>query len=233
MTSEALALKVDEQLSLIQNLGRLSSKSYVPTDADVLQSRLRTSGITETVFELHQFNYHVFDVEGERSGRKKWVHVFEEIDNLVFVVPLSGYDQCLIEDKTAVCILIISRTFLAATDGAYQIQMQEALSLFRSILGLSWFKRIQITLLFTKLDLFKEKIKRKALSDLFPEYTGPNGDASAALAFITHKFLSLNQDANRKLEARYVDTRDTERVRVFLEDLERRILEDKRHVWGI
>lgn len=44
----------------------------------------------------------MFDVGGQRSERKKWVHCFEGVHCLMFIAALSGYDQCLVEDKTAV-----------------------------------------------------------------------------------------------------------------------------------
>lgn len=90
------------QQSYYANIDRLFSKDYLPSDQDVLRSRLRTTGITETLFELGQLNYHMFDVGGQRSERKKWVHCFEGVHCLMFVAALSGYDQCLVEDKTAV-----------------------------------------------------------------------------------------------------------------------------------
>ncbi len=88
--------------SYYANIDRLFAKDYLPSDQDVLRSRLRTTGITETLFELGQLNYHMFDVGGQRSERKKWVHCFEGVHCLMFVAALSGYDQCLVEDKTAV-----------------------------------------------------------------------------------------------------------------------------------
>lgn len=48
----------------------------------------------------------MFDVGGQRSERKKWIHCFENVTALLFVVAISGYDQCLVEDKDAVCSLI-------------------------------------------------------------------------------------------------------------------------------
>ena len=90
-------------LSYYASIDRLFSRDYVPNDQDVLRSRLRTTGITETLFELGQLNYHMFDVGGQRSERKKWIHCFEGVHCLMFVAALSGYDQCLVEDKTAVC----------------------------------------------------------------------------------------------------------------------------------
>ena len=44
----------------------------------------------------------MLDVGGQRSERKKWIHCFENVTGILFVVAISGYDQCLVEDKDAV-----------------------------------------------------------------------------------------------------------------------------------
>ena len=95
-------------ISYYNSIDRLFAPGYLPTDQDVLRSRLRTTGITETLFELGQLNYQMFDVGGQRSERKKWVHCFEGVHCLMFVAALSGYDQCLVEDKTAVSPLLVT-----------------------------------------------------------------------------------------------------------------------------
>ena len=59
-------------------------------------------GITETIFDLGQLTYRMFDVGGQRSERKKWIHCFENVTCLLFLVAISGYDQCLVEDKDGV-----------------------------------------------------------------------------------------------------------------------------------
>jgi hypothetical protein len=46
----------------------------------------------------------MFDVGGQRSERKKWIHCFENVNALLFLVAISGYDQCLAEDKDGVSI---------------------------------------------------------------------------------------------------------------------------------
>jgi guanine nucleotide-binding protein subunit alpha len=46
----------------------------------------------------------MFDVGGQRSERKKWIHCFENVNALMFLVAISGYDQCLAEDKDGVRI---------------------------------------------------------------------------------------------------------------------------------
>lgn len=47
-------------------------------------------------------NFRMMDVGGQRSERKKWIHCFEGVQCLLFMVALSGYDQCLVEDQSAV-----------------------------------------------------------------------------------------------------------------------------------
>lgn len=42
------------------------------------------------------------DVGGQRSERKKWIHCFQDVTAIIFVVALSEYDLGLAEDQTTV-----------------------------------------------------------------------------------------------------------------------------------
>jgi guanine nucleotide-binding protein subunit alpha len=90
--------------SFINDVDRLWAPDWIPSDQDVLRSRLRTTGITETIFDLGKLTYRMFDVGGQRSERKKWIHCFENVHCLLFLVAISGYDQCLVEDKDGVSL---------------------------------------------------------------------------------------------------------------------------------
>lgn len=48
---------------------------------------------------------------GQRSERKKWIHCFENVTALLFLVAISGYDQCLVEDKDAVYFTAVPEAF--------------------------------------------------------------------------------------------------------------------------
>ena len=89
----------------MEDIDRIWADGYIPNDQDLLRSRLRTTGITETIFDLGQLTYRMFDVGGQRSERKKWIHCFENVNCLMFLVAISGYDQCLVEDKDGVSIV--------------------------------------------------------------------------------------------------------------------------------
>lgn len=48
------------------------------------------------------FIFRLFDVGGQRSERKKWIHCFEDVTAIIFCVAMSEYDQVLHEDETTV-----------------------------------------------------------------------------------------------------------------------------------
>lgn len=46
----------------------------------------------------------MFDVGGQRSERKKWIHCFEAVTSIIFCVALSEYDQVLLEESNQVSL---------------------------------------------------------------------------------------------------------------------------------
>lgn len=60
-------------------------------------STFHTNALSQSLFRL-------FDVGGQRSERKKWIHCFEDVTAIIFCVAMSEYDQVLHEDETTVSI---------------------------------------------------------------------------------------------------------------------------------
>ena len=54
------------------------------------------------MFKIGELTYKLFDVGGQRSERKKWIHCFKNVMALVFLVSLSEYDQMLYENESVV-----------------------------------------------------------------------------------------------------------------------------------
>ena len=46
----------------------------------------------------------MFDLGGQRSERKKWIHCFEAVTSIIFCVALSEYDQVLLEASGTVSL---------------------------------------------------------------------------------------------------------------------------------
>lgn len=183
-----------------EDLIRLLSPDLVPTDADILHARLRTTGITETLFQADTKTFQIFDHGGARSERKKWIHTFADNKCLLFVAPLSGYNQCLIEDKLG-------------------NQLEEALLLFKSLLSMTWFKRSPIFLVLNKLDLLLEKIDSHPITEYWPEYEGSHNDSNSILTFIKNKFLELADVAGRSIKVYPCNLTDIDSARIILDDL--------------
>ena len=83
-------------------LNRLFHPKYYPIEQDIIRCKARTVGITETMFKLRSHEMLMVDVGGQKSERRKWIHCFQDVTTILFLVSLSGYDQCLVEDKDAV-----------------------------------------------------------------------------------------------------------------------------------
>ncbi|EPB78420.1 g-protein alpha subunit, partial [Ancylostoma ceylanicum] len=100
--------------SFLSSIDRIAAKDYKPTEHDILLSRIKTTGIVEVKFQMKNVDFRdsntfcrVFDVGGQRSERKKWIHCFEDVNAIIFIAAISEYDQVLFEDETTVCLLVI------------------------------------------------------------------------------------------------------------------------------
>lgn len=54
----------------------------------------------------------MFDVGGQRSERKKWIHCFENVTSIIFCVALSEYDQVLLEASDQVCDYTVAYLYI-------------------------------------------------------------------------------------------------------------------------
>jgi guanine nucleotide-binding protein subunit alpha len=195
-----------ENLSyFFSSLDRLFHPKYQPTSQDIVQCRARTIGITETTFHLRDHEMLMVDVGGQKSERRKWIHCFQDVTSILFLVSLSGYDQCLVEDRDA-------------------NQMQDAMTIWDSICHSQWFKQTSIILFLNKNDLFENKIKNSNIKNFFPDYDGEPGDIRAGRDYFKKRFARLAQKAGRSKEREiyiHITTAtDTDMLRVVMAAVE-------------
>lgn len=183
--------------SYFESLDRISKPDYIPTDQDVLRSRVKTTGITEAFFKVGDLTYRMFDVGGQRSERKKWIHCFENVTAIIFVIDISAYDRVLIEDEN------VNR-------------MQEALTLFDSICNSKWFVKTSIILFLNKIDIFREKIKTSPISKYFPDYNG-GSDFDKASKYFTERFCALNQSETKQVYPHLTCATDTDQIKFVMD----------------
>ena len=183
----------DRRHSFLEDIERLYVPNYLPSDQDILRTRLRTTGISETVFDLGNLTYRMFDVGGQRSERKKWIHVFDNVQVVLFLVAISGYDLALVEDRNG-------------------NQMHEALMLFESIANSKYFEKSALILFLNKIDLFREKLSSgmSPISRYFPDYHGKPNDVTASQEFFAEKFKGLVRQSSKEVYVHYTNATDTD-----------------------
>jgi len=156
----------------------LPQKNYIPNDRDLLLVRHRTTGVTEQKIEVEHRRLHLFDVGGQKSERKKWIHCFEHVTAVLFVASLSSYNEVLFEDDS-------------------MNAMHDSISLFEEICNLRWFATTAMILFLNKSDLFAEKIQKYPLTVCFESYDEDNS-FETGIAYIKLQFESKNQRPREK-----------------------------------
>ncbi|ORE06055.1 heterotrimeric G-protein alpha subunit, GPA3-like protein [Rhizopus microsporus var. microsporus] len=164
---------MDSAPYFFEEIERISQPNYVPTVDDVLHARAKTTGIVETKFMIKRTSIRMFDVGGQRSERKKWIHCFEAVHSIIFCISLSEYDQVLLEESR-------------------QNRMLESLVLFESVVNSRWFVRTSIILFMNKIDIFRKKIKKIPLQKYFPDYGG-GPDQEKAARYILWRISQTNR----------------------------------------
>jgi len=189
-----------------KNVEHFLPDDYIPTQEDILRARVRSTGIEEAEFEFEDMPFRMFDVGGQRSERRKWIHCFEGVTAVIFCTSLSEYDQTLREDDS-------------------QNRMKESLLLFDEICNLPWFQDTAFVLFLNKVDLFKEKLARGIdLKICFPDYK----DALSyqpSVEFIRKRFLDLNQSSHA-VYSHFTCAIDTDQVKVVFQSVRSTLLNE-------
>lgn len=196
---------MDSAVYFFTEVLRIGAPDYVPTETDVLRARLKTTGISETRFSMGDLAIHMFDVGGQRSERKKWIHCFESVTSIIFCTALSEYDQVLLEARE-------------------QNRMKESLVLFDSVINSRWFLRTSIILFLNKIDVFKGKLPKIPLQRHFPEYIG-GADINNAARFILWRFMQANR-ARLSVYPHLTQATDTSNIRLVFAAVKETILQN-------
>ncbi|KAI8609590.1 guanine nucleotide binding protein, alpha subunit [Chytriomyces sp. MP71] len=194
-------------------IDRVCSAGYQPTNRDILNTRICTTGASETKFAIEGSIFRIVDCGGQRGERKKWAPFFADVTAILFLVDLSAYDCVCYEDGTT-------------------NRMAESLSLFASICNHTLFKSTAIILFLNKMDLFKAKIASIPLSLFFSDYSGKNAYEPAATYFIS-RFLNMNKLVDRPVTIHQTWATDTRRTQKVLESVRKVLLNSNLRSLGL
>eukprot|EP00002_Diphylleia_rotans_P033647 TRINITY_DN7172_c0_g3_i1.p1 TRINITY_DN7172_c0_g3~~TRINITY_DN7172_c0_g3_i1.p1 ORF type:complete len:355 (+),score=71.14 TRINITY_DN7172_c0_g3_i1:58-1122(+) len=197
----------------MSNLHRFKIADFTPSEADILRTRVATSGVTESFFNIDRNVFRIVDVGGQRSERKKWLSCFHDVTCVLFVVAISEFDQVLFED--------------ARTN-----RIVESLQLFKDICENRWFTNTPIILFLNKKDIFQQKIQSgRDLRIAFPEYDGGSSFEETA-RYIEKQFLGFNKHPSREIFVKITCATDTDHMRYALNAVKVIIIQKKLETAG-
>ncbi|KAJ3832926.1 guanine nucleotide binding protein, alpha subunit [Lentinula raphanica] len=128
----------------LDHIARIAEPDYLPNVDDVLNVRLQTLGVIEHSFPINlggtMYDWRLYDVGGARGMRHAWVPYFEDATAIIFLAPISAFDQYLEEDP---------RTN----------RIDDSLQLFTAICSNKLLKKAHLVLMLNKTDILKAKLK--------------------------------------------------------------------------
>jgi guanine nucleotide-binding protein G(i) subunit alpha len=198
----------------LDRLEMLTPPDYIPSMDDILHCRRKTSGFMRLNFTDDNVDFCISDLGGSRSSRKSWIKSnyynflnlgFPGITGIVFVASLSEFNQ-------------------KCTDDDVTNRMLESMKVFEELTSNYNFKEIPILLLLNKYDIFTQKICKKDLSCVFPEYIGGK-DVDAALKFIKEKYQQLVKENPERLQLQVINAMDEDSVMKAFKSFQNQIME--------
>ena len=180
----------------LKRIKKLNSPSYIPTDDDLLHMRSSTDGVEEFKFTYRSCDFTVIDVGGRKAERRKWINLFSRANMIIYCASLVDYSLGLEEDANV-------------------NSMVESLSVFESVVNLTYFQDTPLLLFLNKKDLLPKKVKAVPMVDHFPDYKGTDDNPHEIIGYIKSKFLHKIKDKSRPVKVHIIcatNTRDVKKA---------------------
>jgi len=167
----------------LNDLERVTSLKYMPSEDDVLKARLKTVGVSEYRFQMEVAagrdsgtEWRIVDVGGSRSQRPTWVPFFDDVDAIIFLAPISGFDQVLSEDRA------VNR-------------LEDSVLLWKSICSNKLLANVDLVLFLNKCDILEAKLKAGVrLAKYVRSYGDRVNDLDTVSKYLRSKFSAIHRE---------------------------------------
>jgi len=201
----------------LDSIPRVTDIRYIPSENDVLRARLKTMGVVEHTFSLDPgkpkgMDWKIYDVGGARSQRNAWVPYFSDVNALIFLAPISAFDQVLAEDPR------VNR-------------LEDSLYLWRAIVANKLLAGVNMILFLNKCDLLNAKLEAGVkLNAFMTSYGDRPNDPESVTKYFRNKFLALNltytPNPNREIYLHLTSVTDTQKTSTIIANVRDIILRD-------
>ncbi|KAJ7483231.1 guanine nucleotide binding protein, alpha subunit [Mycena latifolia] len=163
----------------LDEIPRITAKKYIPTDADVLKARMKTMGVVEHTFSISSgsnrgVQWRIYDVGGSKSLRAAWLPYFDDVNAIIFLAPISAFDQVLAEDPR------VNR-------------LEDSMLLWQAVVSSKLLAKVNIVLFLNKCDLLQAKLEAGVrLSHHITSYGDRPNDYDSVSKYFRNEFGALH-----------------------------------------
>ncbi|EED85956.1 candidate G-protein alpha subunit [Postia placenta Mad-698-R] len=209
-------LRLDEWAEyFLNNIERVSQSSYAPTIDDILHARIQTMGVAEHIFEvpLHgrPVTWHLYDVGGARGQRHTWIPYFDDATAIIFLAPVSAFDQYLAEDPR------VNR-------------VDDSLQLFKQICSNPLLKNAHLVLFLNKADVLASKLaKGVKINKYITSYGERPNEVESVVSYFKAHFTQVhtkNNENKRVLYTHLTSVVDTKAMQSIISNVRDSIFRD-------
>ncbi|KAI0056839.1 G-alpha-domain-containing protein [Artomyces pyxidatus] len=192
----------------LNDIERIAKRDYEPSDDDIIRARLRTLGVQEYKFYVEQagHDWYMFDVGGARSSRAHWYPYFDDVNAIIFLAPISCFDERLREDRR------VNR-------------LEDSYMLWQTLCSLRLLAKTQIILFLNKCDLLEQKLRSGVkVVDHVPSFGDRGNDVETVKKYFQTHFKEIAKQHSPEPRRFYVhltsvvDTRATAATLRTVED---------------
>lgn len=201
----------------LNDIDRIVSRDYEPSDDDVVRARLRSVGVQEHKFTVaadQGREWIMYDFEGTRSMRASWAPFFDDVNAIIFLAPISCFDEQLREDRN------VNR-------------LEDSLQLWRTVCSSRILAKTQIILFLNKCDILRNKVQRGiSVKTHVPSFGDRKNDAATAMKYFQHHFKEIFRACSpepRSLFAYFTSVVDTKATAATLTMVQDSVLRQSLH----
>lgn len=172
----------------LDDVDRIARLNYEPSDEDIIRCRLRTMGLQEYQIDFdpatgaagflqnvglsQEFatTWVIYDVGGSRTQRQAWTPFFDDVQAIIFLAPISCFDERLLEDPN------VNR-------------LEDTFHLWKAVCASRLLAKTTIILFMNKCDLLKRKLRTGVqVKDYLPSYGNRPNEANSVVKYLKDKF---------------------------------------------
>ncbi|KAJ6499584.1 guanine nucleotide binding protein, alpha subunit [Mycena vitilis] len=207
---------LEEQSGFFLNeVQRICQEDYTPTSDDILRARVHTVGPEEHLITMEGMgnenlkSWTVYDMGGSTSQRAAWAQFFDDVHVIIFMAPISAFNETLAENKT------VNR-------------LADSLKLWRTICSNKLLTSVEFILFLNKVDILTRKIQSGIrFAEHVTSYRNKPNEPKEVIKYLSDAFATINQTYSprkRKMHRHVTCAIDTKATATVINDVHEVIL---------